>query len=71
MMVHFGEQLAIDASMLFAEMYKRRADEEGVGFFDAASVAKSDPADGVHLDAKNTRAIGEGLVPLVKKLLGL
>jgi lysophospholipase L1-like esterase len=34
-------------------------------------VAQPDPNDGVHLDAKNTRAIGEGLVPVVKKVLGL
>ena len=27
--------------------------------------------DGVHLDAENTRAIGEGLVPVVKSQLGL
>ncbi|MEO8757476.1 MAG: SGNH/GDSL hydrolase family protein [Devosia sp.] len=71
MMVHFGNQTAIDASKQFAEMYKRRADEAGVGFFDASTVAVADPADGVHLDAKNTRAIGEGLVPVVKSLLGL
>jgi lysophospholipase L1-like esterase len=71
MMVHFGEATAVEASKGFAEMYKRRADEEGTGFFDAASVAKADPADGVHLDASNTRAIGEGLVPVVKSLLGL
>jgi lysophospholipase L1-like esterase len=71
MMVHFGNEAAIEASQGFAEMYKRRADEEGVGFFDAASVAKADPRDGIHLDEKNTRAIGEGLVPLVKKMLGI
>ena len=71
MMVHFGHQAAIDASRGFAEMYKRRAQEEGVGFFDAGSVAKASPLDGIHLDEANTRAIGEGLVPLVKQMLGL
>jgi lysophospholipase L1-like esterase len=71
MMVHFGNQAAIDASTGFAEMYKRRAQEEGVGFFDAGSVAKASPLDGIHLDEANTRAIGEGLVPLVKQMLGL
>lgn len=71
MMVHFGEETAIAASKEFALYYKRRADELGTGFFDAATVAQPDPGDGVHLDAKNTRAIGEGLVPVVKPLLGL
>lgn len=70
MMLHFGPK-AIEASKGFAEFYKRRAEEEGVAFFDAGTVAKTDPNDGIHLDAKNTRAIGEGLVPLVRQLLGL
>ncbi|HWA17537.1 MAG TPA: SGNH/GDSL hydrolase family protein [Devosia sp.] len=70
MTLHFGPE-AIGASGSFAQMYKRRAEEEGVGFFDAGTVAKTDPRDGIHLDAKNTRAIGEGLVPLVRQMLEL
>ena len=71
MMDHFGQDAAIEQSRLFATYYKRRADELGTAFFDASTVAQPDPADGVHLDASNTRAIGEGLVPVVKTLLGL
>lgn len=71
MMDHFGQDDAIEQSKLFATYYRRRADELGTAFFDASTVAEPDPADGVHLDAKNTRAIGEGLVPVVKTLLGL
>ncbi len=71
MMDHFGQDAAIEQSKLFATYYKRRAEEYGTAFFDASTVAKPDPADGVHLDARNTRAIGEGLVPLVKSLLGI
>jgi lysophospholipase L1-like esterase len=71
MMLHFGAEDAIEASSGFAEFYRRRADEEGVGFFDAGTVAKTDPHDGIHLDPANTRAIGEGLAPLVKEMLGL
>jgi lysophospholipase L1-like esterase len=56
---------------LFGFYYARTAAEAGVHFFDAATVAKADPRDGVHLDVANTRAIGEGLVPLVKQILGL
>ena len=55
----------------FARHYRRHAAESGVHFFDASSVAQADPRDGVHLDAANTRAIGEGLVPLVTQVLGL
>ena len=61
---------AIGESKLFAKHYKRVADEQGIHFFDAASVAKADKTDGGHLDAKNTRAIGEALVPVVKNILG-
>ena len=70
MMDHFGQDEAIAQSKLFATYYKRRADELGTAFFDASTAAQPDPNDGVHLDAKNTRAIGEGLVPVVKALLG-
>ena len=45
--------------------------DTGVQFFDAGSVAKTDPTDGGHLDAANTRAIGQALVPVVKKILSI
>ena len=60
-----------DEAPLFAAYYRRIAKELGCGFFDAATVAVATPLDGVHLDARNTRAIGEGLVPVVKSALGL
>lgn len=71
MLLHFGGQPAIDESRQFARWYRQRAEETGVAFFDASTVARPDPNDGVHLDAANTRAIGEGLAPLVARLLGL
>lgn len=72
MMGHFGGFAhGLEQSRQFAGHYQRRAQEWGTGFFDAASVAVADPLDGVHLDAANTRAIGQGLVPLVKQVLGL
>ena len=61
----------IPVSREFAGHYARIAREMGVGFFDAAKVAKADAFDGVHLDPANTRAIGEALVPQVKAVLGL
>ena len=71
MIPHFGGTSVIAESQNFAKWYKLRADEYGTGFFDASTVAMAHPADGVHLDPQNTRAIGEGLVPLVKTTLGL
>ncbi|WDR03330.1 SGNH/GDSL hydrolase family protein [Devosia algicola] len=72
MMGHFGGfEHAREQSAQFAAHYRRRAEEEGVAFFDAAKVAVADPADGVHLDAANTKAIGVAIVPLVKSLLDL
>ena len=62
---------AITESKLFARHYKRVADEMGVNFFDAGSVARTDPTDGGHLDAANTKSIGTALVPVVEKILGL
>lgn len=69
MMDHFGPEAALETSVNFAREYSRRAAEHGVQFFDAGTVARTDPGDGVHLDAANTRAIGQALVPVVKKLL--
>lgn len=60
-----------DEAKLFDSIYSRVARELGVGYFNAASVAVADRRDGVHLDEANTRAIGEGLAPLVKQILGL
>jgi lysophospholipase L1-like esterase len=71
MMDHFGPHEAIATSVNFAREYKKRAGEHGVHFFDAGTVAKTDKNDGIHLDPENTRAIGQGLVPLVKQVLAL
>ena len=60
-----------DESRLFAGHYARIAKELGCPFFDAAKVAFPHKVDGIHLDAANTRAIGQGLVPVVKAALGL
>ena len=62
---------AIDESAMLASVYRDLADELDCGFFDAGSVAHTTPVDGVHLDAENTRAIGRGLEPVVRMMLGL
>ena len=61
----------IAESKKLAALYRQVADQYGCGFFDAGTVAKTTPLDGVHLDAVNTRAIGTALAPLVRKMLGL
>lgn len=57
-------------SAMLASFYADLADEAGAGFFDAGSVAECSASDGVHLDAANTRAIGRGLTPVARLLLG-
>jgi lysophospholipase L1-like esterase len=61
----------IEQSKMLGSLYADLADEQGVGFFDASSVAETTPIDGVHLDAANTRAIGKALVPVVTMMMGL
>jgi lysophospholipase L1-like esterase len=62
---------AIEESRKLAGFYARIAGEMKCHFFDAASVSVPSPIDGCHLDAANTRAIGQGLVPQVSGILGL
>lgn len=62
---------AIEESKLFAKHYADVAKAMNVQFFDAGSVAKTDPTDGGHMDAANTRAIGTALVPVVKGILSI
>jgi lysophospholipase L1-like esterase len=59
------------SSKRLAGLYEALADEIGCGFFDAATVANAAPFDGVHLDAANTRKIGEALTPVVRVMLQL
>lgn len=61
----------IEQSRMLASLYSDLADDTGCGFFDAGSVAKATPLDGVHLDAKDTRAVGKALEPMVRMMLGL
>ena len=60
-----------DEAKLFDYYYSRIAKEIGASYFNAASVCEASPLDGVHLDAANTRAIGQGLVPVVQNLLSI
>lgn len=60
-----------EASKRLAPQYSALADEAGCGFFDAGTVAVTTPLDGVHLDAENTRNIGNALAPLLRVMLEL
>jgi lysophospholipase L1-like esterase len=62
---------ALAESAKLASLYRQVGEKMGCAFFDAGKVARTHPADGVHLDRENTRAIGQGLVPEVRSLLGL
>ena len=61
----------IGESSMLASLYRDLADDLGCGFFDAGSVARASPIDGVHLTAEGTRAIGRGLEPIARMMLGL
>ena len=58
-------------SQKLAPLYAVLAQQTGCAFFDAGTVARTTPLDGIHLDAENTRAIGAGLEPAVRQALGL
>ena len=60
----FGE--AIEESRRLASMYRVIADERGVTFFDAGSVAQVSPNDGVHLDATAHASVGRALAVEVR-----
>ncbi len=70
---HFAAMFrgALDESAMLASFYRDLADETGSGFFDAGSVAVTSPLDGIYLDADSTLAIGRGLEPVVRMLMGI
>lgn len=59
----------VEQSRQLAGHYGALAHETGCGFFDAGTVARASPVDGVHLDAANTAAIGRALAPVVRSML--
>lgn len=61
----------IEATRRMPRLYAEIAELTGTAFFDAGSVAKTTPLDGIHLDAENTRAVGRALAPVVRKILDL
>ncbi len=60
---------AIDESKKLPTHYARVAEENGVHFFNANSVAKADPRDGGHMDAAATKALGVALADVAREIL--
>ncbi|MCY4180503.1 MAG: GDSL-type esterase/lipase family protein [Litoreibacter sp.] len=59
----------IATSYKFIELAQKRLGDLGVPVFLTEEVAQSSPLDGIHLDAGNTRALGEALIPVAAALL--
>jgi lysophospholipase L1-like esterase len=60
---------SIAQSQELAAGYRTLAQSQNCGFFDAATVARASPVDGVHLSATDTRAIGTALIEPVRQML--
>ncbi|GHC62990.1 SGNH/GDSL hydrolase family protein [Limoniibacter endophyticus] len=61
----------IALSKKLSELYASVAEQKFCNFFDAATVSSASPLDGIHLDGRNSRAIGEGLAGPVRALLDI
>ena len=59
----------IETSEKFILLAKERAEQIGTPVFESGTVASSSALDGIHLDAENTRALGQALIPVVADLL--
>ncbi len=60
---------AVEESQHFRSAVTKVAEEYGCAMFDASEVCETSPLDGVHLDAENTRRLGEALVEPIRALL--
>ena len=59
-----------EKSRLLGKLYRQVAAEQGCAFLDAGSVIRSSDLDGIHLEEKEHRALGEAVAREVKKILG-
>jgi lysophospholipase L1-like esterase len=60
---------AADKGRGAAQAYRKVADELGCSFFDAGTVIRTSPVDGVHLDETDHRMLGKALASPVNALL--
>lgn len=63
----FGESRAVSEQL--AGMYQLVAERRGIPFFDAGSVARVSPEDGVHLDADASAKLGAAMADAVRAAL--
>jgi len=61
---------ALEKAKQLAPHYKANAEKFGAAFFDAATVAKCSPVDGVHLEAADQQALGRAVAAEVSRLVG-
>lgn len=60
---------AVEESLHFRSAVTKVAEEYGCSMLDAGEVCETTTVDGVHLDAENTRRLGEALVAPIRVLL--
>ena len=65
----WGFGAAIETSRQLAGMYQIVAEDHGVGFLDAGSVAQVSPEDGIHLDAEGCASLGAAMAEQVRAQL--
>lgn len=61
----------VEQSDMLADVIEALADRLGCGFFDAGQVARASAADGYHLEAADSRALGQALRLPVAAMLAL
>lgn len=60
---------AVEESIHFRSAVTKVAEEYGCAMFDASEVCETSSLDGIHLDAENTRRLGDALVEPIRALL--
>jgi len=56
-------------ALQLASLYKQQSERHGAAFFDAGTVARVSPVDGVHLDADQHRVLGMAVAAEVTEVL--
>ena len=64
------DERSVSISKKFAEVFSVKAEELGVGFFDAARDTRPDPRDGVHSLPESHVELGRAMAAKVKEIIG-
>ena len=65
----FGED-GVERSKELAPVYRRFAEENGLGFLDAAEYGSASPVDGIHMAADDHRRLGRAMAGKVREIIG-